>query len=92
MMGIFPHLPGLSRDAEGTAVTRPGPSPCRVTDCHDFEDPKSSFALHGDCIIAAPLTDSKYEVRVVFIAADGDRVHQRLRLQNAEEHGNDSGV
>jgi hypothetical protein len=52
----------------------------RIQNAHDFEDLRSVVALDRNYVIAEPFVQSEYEVRIVFIAPDYYRVHQRRAL------------
>jgi hypothetical protein len=52
----------------------------RIYEKEDFEGMRSVVAVHTDYVIAEPLIESEYEVRIVFIAPDYYRVHQRRAL------------
>jgi hypothetical protein len=71
-----PELPAVLKIAWPHA----GYGKIRIRKPSDFTDVRSVVALHADYVIAEPLIDSEYEVRIVFIAPDYYRVHQRRAI------------
>lgn len=52
----------------------------RVFDYHEMDDLKNIIAIHNDYCSCEPLIDSKYELRIVYIAPDYYRVHKRTSM------------